>query len=132
MSKTTWIILLLIMVASAVIIVNNTGITISKPALKMTVTTGIDNNTIKVTNMTFEQTTVPFYYKRVDSPAKFPEINVYARYNEMTSEPASYWASVTRPRDEGTYSLTMIFRDGKEPNVGDVCKYESYHILFLK
>lgn len=100
---------------------NNTGITDSKPALKMIIITGVDdNNTVQVMNMSFKQTTVPFYFKRADSPAKFPEINVYARYNEMATEPVSYWASAFRPNDEGIYTLTMTFKDGKEPKVGDL------------
>ena len=108
------------MTISAIVIGNNTGITNPKPALRMTVTTGYDeNNTVVVTNMTFEQTTVPFYYKRVDNSAKFPEINVYARYNTMSSEPMSYWASTFRPNDEGNYTLLMTFRDGKEPKPED-------------
>jgi actin-related protein len=53
---------------------------LTKPALKITVTTGInaslDEDLIQITNMTFEQTTVPAYYRSVDSPVVFPDINI--------------------------------------------------------
>lgn len=97
--------------------INSTGFTDSKPALKMTITTGLnENNTVTITNMTFEQTTVPFYYKRVDSPTQFPEISVYARTNDKKSDVISFWSAVKRTSDDGIYTLTMTFRDGKEPN----------------
>jgi hypothetical protein len=120
MSKKIWIIMILLMSVSAIVIGNNTGIFESKLALKLVVTTSLDeNNTVKITNITFEQTTVPFYYKRVDSPTQFPEINVFVKSNIEQAESISYWSAVKRTDDEGIYTLILIFRDGKAPKVND-------------
>jgi len=119
MGKVT-IAILLLMITAALVIGNNTGIFGSKPALKLVVKTGLDNNgTVKVTNMTFEQTTVPFFYRRADVPAKYPDINAYVRYDTINSEPKSYWSSVYRTDDEGLYTLILTFRNGKEPKLND-------------
>jgi hypothetical protein len=115
------VIVVLLLVMSATLYMYSTKIE-SKPALDIIITTGFDENgTIKVTNMTFEQTSVPFFYKTTDNRAEFPEINVIARYNSITSEPSSYWASYKyNPETEGKYILKVVFRTGKEPNVEDL------------
>jgi hypothetical protein len=120
MSKTTWIIMLLVIIA-AVVYLNGTGIFVGKPALKIVVTTGFDETgSVKVTNATFEQISLPFYYKKADIPAKFPEINIFGRIDNMSSAPSSFWAAVYRPEDNGVYTLTMTFKDGKEPKNGSL------------
>jgi hypothetical protein len=74
-----------------------------------------------INNVTFEQSSVPFFYKRVDSIPDFPEIDVNARINKLNSAPASYWASQRINFEEkGTYTLRIFFRDGNEPKQGDV------------
>lgn len=119
MSKTTLVIVLLAIIATGMYM-NSIGFTDSKPALKITITTGLDENeTVKATNIEFEQTTVPFFYKRVDSVTQFPEISTIARRNNMMSEPISFWASTPRPDDIGVYTIMMTFRDGKEPKTND-------------
>jgi hypothetical protein len=119
MGKTT-LLLLLISIVVLGFWANSIGTFDEKPALKLVVTTGLDEkNTVKVTNITFEQTTVPFFYKRVDSPAQFPEINIFVKSNNEQAESMSYWAAVKRTNDDGVYTLTLTFRDGKEPKVND-------------
>ena len=113
--------MLLIMIVATVMIGNSIGIFRGKPALKMTVTTGYnENNSIIVTNVTFEQMTLPFFYKKEDVPAKFPEINVFGRIDNMSSAPSSFWAAAYRSNDEGIYTLIMIFKDGSEPKNGSL------------
>ncbi len=120
MSKTTLVIMLLVIIAAAMY-VNSTGITNSKPALKMVITSGFDeNDTVKVTNMTFEQVSLPFFYASRDTAPKFPEINVFGRIDNLSSGPSSFWASAYRPDDEGVYTLTMVFREGQEPKNGSI------------
>lgn len=93
---------------------------LSKPALILKVSTNLtDKGTPRVNNVTFEQSSVPFFYKKADTPADFPEIDVNARINTLNSAPASFWASV-KHKGEGTYTLKVFFRDGKEPKKGDV------------
>ena len=113
--------MLLLMVVSAVLIGNNSGIFNGKPALKMVVTTDLDRNgSVKVTNVTFEQINLPFFYKKSDVPAKFPEINVFGRIDNLSSAPSSFWAAAFRPDDVGVYTLIMTFKDRREPKVGDL------------
>lgn len=122
MNKIIWVIVLII-IGSVLIYTYETNATFdSKPALKIVVTTNPDeNDTIKILNMTFEQTTIPFFYKRIDSPASFPEISIMTRYNTLNSEPMAFWsARPYSPETEGSYALTITFRDGKEPKVGDI------------
>lgn len=93
----------------------------SYPALKMTVTTALNESTELpiVTNVTMEQTTIPFYYRRADTPPKFPEITVETKIGAMMSPPVGYRAGTYRP-EEGRYELTVTFRDGMEPKPGDL------------
>lgn len=111
---------LLVVLVTIGIFAYGEGLFESKPALKLKVTTGLDENeSIKVTNITFEQIKVSFFYKRTDSQVKFPEINTYARANTINTEPSSFWASTPLLDDIGIYDLLVVFRDGKEPNVND-------------
>lgn len=95
---------------------------LSKPALVLRVSMNIsEKGTPMINNVTFEQSSVPFFYKRVDSIPDFPEIDVNARINTLSSAPASYWASQHVDLDnEGVYTLRLFFRDGKEPKQGDL------------
>lgn len=92
-----------------------------KPVLDITITTGFDENeTLKITNVSFVQSYESFIYKTIDSQANFPEINIIARNNEFTSEPISYWASTKyNPARENTYVVRMTFRNEKEPKTND-------------
>lgn len=95
---------------------------LAKPALLLTISVNLTSKGMPmVNNVTFEQSSVPFFYKRVDSVPYFPEIDVNARINNLNSAPASYWASEhINFSDKGTYNLRVFFRDGKEPKQGDV------------
>ena len=74
---------------------------------------------LQINNVTFEQSSVPVFYKRADTIPAFPEIEVNARLNALDSAPASFWAS-TPYKDEGLYEVKLYFRDGKEPKKGDI------------
>ncbi len=94
----------------------------AKPELILKVSTNLtDKGTPMVNNVTFEQSSVPFFYKRTDTPPDFPEIDVNARINKLNSAPASFWASIHHT-GEGVYTLRLFFRDGKEnePKKGDI------------
>ncbi|MCZ7358331.1 MAG: hypothetical protein O8C66_03045 [Candidatus Methanoperedens sp.] len=94
--------------------------TSAKPTLILWVSTNLtDKGTPMVNNVTFEESSVPVYYKRADALAEFPEIDANARTNKLDSVPVSFWASVHRPT-EGVYTLTLFFKDGMEPKKGDV------------
>ena len=95
---------------------------LSKPALLLRVSMNItETGAPMINNVTFEQSSVPFFYKRVDSVPDFPEIDVNARINNLNTAPASYWASQKVDfSDAGVYTLKMFFRDGKEPKKGDI------------
>lgn len=93
---------------------------LAKPALIMKVSTNLsEKGAVQVNNITFEQSSVVFFYKRADSIPNFPEIEVNARRNALDSAPASYWAS-TPFKDEGIYEVRLLFRDGNEPKQGDI------------
>lgn len=93
---------------------------LAKPALIMKVSTNLsEKGAVQVNNITFEQSSVVFFYKRADSIPSFPEIEVNARRNALDSAPASYWAS-TPFKDEGIYEVRLLFRDGNEPKQGDI------------
>ncbi len=94
---------------------------LTKPALILKVSTNLtENGDPMINNVTFEQSSVPFFYKRTDTVPYFPEIQVNARINKMAAAPASFWASEHYKWDEGTYTLKVFFRDGNEPKQGDV------------
>ncbi len=95
---------------------------LAKPALVLQVSMNITSmGTPMINNVTFEQSSVPFFYKRVDSVPNFPEIDVNARINKLNSAPSSYWASEhINFNEKGTYTLRVFFMDGNEPKQGDV------------
>lgn len=93
---------------------------LEKPALILKVSTNLTAyGTPGINNVTFEQSGVPFFYKTADSIPDFPEIDVNARINMLDSIPASYWASTHYTGDD-TYTLRIFFRDGSQPNKGDI------------
>lgn len=93
---------------------------LAKPALILRVSTNLtDSGDPAINNVVFEQSSVAFFYKRIDTPPKFPEIDVNARINRLNSAPASYWASVPYT-GEDTYTIRLFFRDDKEPSSGDI------------
>ncbi|MCZ7385504.1 MAG: hypothetical protein O8C67_07560 [Candidatus Methanoperedens sp.] len=95
---------------------------LTKQALKLTVTTGYNDTLgeIQITNMTFEQTTVPIYYRSVDSPAVFPDINIEGKNNTLTAAPITYWQSQKREKMEGNYTFIMTFREPYVPKKDEV------------
>ncbi len=95
---------------------------LTKPALVLQVSMNVTSKgTPMINNVTFEQSSVPFFYKRVDSVPNFPEIDVMARRNMLSSAPASYWASEhVNFTEKGTYTLRVFFRDDNQPEQGDV------------
>ena len=93
---------------------------LAKPALVLKISTNLsEKGAIQINNVTFEQSSVPVFYKRADSIPTFPEIEVNARLNMLDSAPASFWAS-TPYKEEGLYEVKLFFRDGKEPKKGDI------------
>jgi hypothetical protein len=95
---------------------------LTKPALVLKVSMNVTSKgTPMINNVTFEQSSVPFFYKRVDTVPEFPEIDVNARINTLSSAPASYWSSQhVNLNEQGTYDLRLFFKDGNEPKQGDV------------
>jgi len=94
---------------------------LAKPALILKVSTNLsEKGAIQVNNITFEQSSVVFFYKRADSIPSFPEIEVNARRNALDTAPASYWASTPYKDEEGLYELKIYFKDGNEPKQGDI------------
>lgn len=100
------------------------ALNLTKPALKITLTTGINeslsDDLIQVTNMTFEQTTVPIFYRSSDSPAEYPDIDIEAKANTVTAPPVSYWVSFKRLDNKGKYDFVLTFRDPYVPQKGDM------------
>ncbi len=114
------IVLLILSVSGYYLYQHAIEIGLAKPALVLKVSTNLTSyGTPMINNVTFEQSSVPFFYKRTDTPAEFPEIDVNARINKLNSAPASYWASVHR-KEEGVYDLRLFFKDGNEPRKGDI------------
>jgi hypothetical protein len=94
---------------------------LAKPALILKVSTNLsEKGGVQVNNITFEQSSVVFFYKRADSIPAFPEIEVNARRNALDSAPASFWASTPFNKDVGVYEVRLLFRDGNEPKSGDI------------
>jgi hypothetical protein len=118
---TVYIILLLLFSAGGYYIYQHgTDLGLEKPVLVLKVSTNLtEKGTPRVNNVTFEQSSVPFFYKTTDSVPNFPEIDVNARINNLASIPASFWASV-HYTGEDTYTLKVFFRDGSEPKKGDI------------
>jgi len=115
------IILLLILSISGYYIYQNAlKMNLAKPALIVVVSTNMTEwGTPMVNNVTFEESSIPFFYKRADSIPNFPEVDANIRLNTLNSVPATYWASAHR-EEEGKFPLKLMFMDGKEPKAGDV------------
>jgi hypothetical protein len=96
------------------------ALNIGKPALKLTISTGINESdgTPIITNITFEQTQV--IYKGTDAQVEFPDINVIARNGSLESTPISYWAAEPWVEGNKKYTLTLTFRDSYTPKTGDL------------
>lgn len=94
----------------------------SKPALKLTMSTDYNEtgDFLVITNMTFEQTTVPVFYRSVDSPAIFPDIDVEGRNGSVIATPVTYWASAKRVKTNETYVFTLTFRESYVPKSDDL------------
>ncbi len=114
------IILLLFSAGGYYIYQHGVDLGLEKPALILTVSTNLtEYGTPRVNNVTFEQSSVPFFYKTADSIPDFPEIDVDARINLLDSVPASYWAS-THYTGDNLYTLRVFFVPGSEPKKGDI------------
>lgn len=95
---------------------------LTKPALKLTISTDMNDTDgiMEITNMSFEQTTVPIYYRSTDSPVQFPDIDVEARNNKPLLSPVSYWVSEKRISQNATYNLILTFREPYKPIKGEL------------
>ena len=95
---------------------------LAEPALILRVSTNLTDKGHMVNNVTFEQSSVPFFFRRTDTIPSYPEITANVRINKLDAAPASFWAAAPFDvyDDEGTYTLTVLFKDGKEPKPGDV------------
>ena len=114
------IMLLILSISGYYIYQHSIEIGLTKPALILKVSTNLsDRGLPMINNVTFEESSVLFFYKRADSIPEFPEVDANARINALASAPASYWASAHRP-SEGIYSLRLLFRDKEEPKQGDI------------
>lgn len=93
---------------------------IGKPALKLTISTGVnesDGSPI-ITNITFEQTQV--IYRGTDAKVDYPDISVIARNESIMAAPVSYWAAEPWVEGKEKYTLTLTFRDSFTPKTGDI------------
>ena len=94
---------------------------IGNPALKLTVSTGVNESDGLpiITNITFEQNRV--IYKSTDAITNFPEISIMVRNGSLDSSPVTYWAA--QPWVEGeneTHTFTLTFRELYTPKKGDL------------
>ena len=125
MKKTTVImaVIVIVVIAGALYLsMDKIGsmLNIGKPALKLTISTGInesDGSPI-ITNITFEQTKV--IYKGTDVQVEFPDISVIARNESLLAAPVSYWAAEPWAEGKEKYVLTITFRDSFTPKTGDL------------
>ncbi len=125
MKKTTVyiaVIVIAVIVGALYLSIGKMGSTLNvgKPALKLTLSTGInesDGSPI-ITNLTFEQTQV--IYKGADAQVEFPDISVIARNDSILSAPVTYWASEPWVEGKEKYTLTLTFRDSFTPKAGDI------------
>lgn len=80
------ILLLLFSVDGYYIYQHGVDLGLEKPALILKVSTNLtDKGSLMVNNVTFEQSSVPFFYKTTDTAPDFPEIDVDARINTLDS-----------------------------------------------
>ncbi len=125
MKKTTVfiaVIVIALIIGAIYVSIGKTGnlLNMGRPALKLTISTGInesDGSPI-VTNVTFEQTRV--IYKGADAEVNYPDISVIARNESILAAPVSYWAAQPWVEDENNYTLTLTFRDSFTPKTGDL------------
>lgn len=98
------------------------SLNLTKPALRLTISTDTNatDDRLEITNITFEQISVPIYYVSVDTPAEYPDIDVEARINSVTSAPISYWISAKRDKPSETHVLVLTFRKNFKPNQGQI------------
>ncbi len=125
MKKTTVImaVIVIVVIAGALYLsMDRIGsmLNIGKPALKLTISTGINESdgSPTITNITFEQTQV--IYKGSDAKAEFPDISVVARNESLVAAPVTYWATQPWVEGEKNYTLTLTFRDSFTPKTGDL------------
>jgi len=116
------VIVIALIIGAVYVSLDKIGSTVNiwKPALKLTISTGVnesDGSPI-ITNITFEETRV--IYKGADAPVDFPDISVIARNESLLSDPVSYWASEHRVEGKEKYTLTLTFRDSFTPKTGDL------------
>jgi hypothetical protein len=115
------VVLLIISVSGYYLYQHGQDYGLAKPALVLKVSTNLSQKgDVQVNNITFEQSSVVFFYKQADSIPAFPELEVNARLNALDSVPASFWASTPFNKDESVYELKLYFRDGNEPKTGDI------------
>jgi hypothetical protein len=115
------VVLLIFSVSGYYLYQHGVDIGLAKPALVLKVSTNLsEKGNIQVNNITFEQSSVVFFYKAADSIPAFPEIEVNARRNALDTAPASFWASTPFKDEEGLYELKIYFKDGNEPKPGDI------------
>ena len=94
---------------------------LAKPQLTLKVSTNSSQQFggPMINNITFERSSVPFFYKTTDTPPDFPDVQALVRINRIDAAPGSYWAS-EQFKGESIYMLPIFFRPGKEPKKGDV------------
>ncbi len=93
---------------------------LAKPALVLKISTNESAlGLAMINNVTFEQSSVAFFYERADSIPAFPEIEVNARLNQLDAAPSSFWAA-QHYDGVGVYTVKILFQDGKEPKPGDI------------
>lgn len=121
-TKLIVIVLLLLSASAYYLYKNSSGIGLTKPILELKISTDLSDGMPLITNVTFDQSSVIFFYKATESIPKFPEIDVNARINEFESGPSTYYASAPYDfsKKNETYSIRLFFRDGKVPRQGDI------------
>ena len=96
---------------------------LSKPALILKISTNLtEDGRHRINNVTFEKSSIVFFYKGADTIPSFPTVEANARLNRLDAAPASFWASTpfNFDEDEGNYELKIYFKEGNEPKKGDV------------
>lgn len=124
MKKTTvfiGVIIIAVIVGALYLSIDKIGSTlnIGKPALKLTISTGInesDGSPI-ITNITFEQ--IQVIYKGADAQVDYPDISIIARNGSLLAAPVSYWAAQPWVEGDKIYTLTLTFRESYTPKKGD-------------
>jgi hypothetical protein len=93
---------------------------LTKPVLILKISANFTGKQPMVYNVTFEQSTIPSFYKVADSIPNFPEINVNARSDQLESSPSSFTASAPFKFENSleTYTLKVYFKPGREPKSG--------------